>query len=274
MIKTIQVTDMHLVKPGETFFELDPLARFSAAVDDINRCHADARLCVLTGDLVEDHDAATYKALRATVSRLSMPVRAIPGNHDRRDLLVATLDQAEQDEHGFMQSALQTEEGVFLFLDTVDAGAHSGVYCDRRIDWLRAQLDRAQGAPIRIFMHHPPFAIGLRHLDGYAMVDGDGFGQVLDAYDVRHIFFGHVHRAVSGSWRGISFSGLPSTNHQCLLDLSDNVSGVCTLEPPAYGIVLIDGDRTVVHTHQYLDRSPRYAYFPGENGEEQIRRLE
>jgi len=37
---------------------------------------------------------------------------------------------------------------------------------------------------------------------------------------IRHLFFGHVHRPIAGSWLGIPFSTLRGTNHQVCFDLS------------------------------------------------------
>ena len=41
-------------------------------------------------------------------------------------------------------------------------------------------------------------------------------GEVLSTHDnVRHLFFGHVHRSIADSWQRIPYSTLRSTNHQC-----------------------------------------------------------
>ena len=89
--------------------------------------------------------------------------------------------------------------------------------------------------------------------------DPEPFAAVVAAFrghaDIRHIFFGHVHRPVSGSWRGIAFSALPSTAHQVALDF-ETVSPVPkTREPPAYGTILIEPAQTLVHICAYLDSS-------------------
>ena len=72
---------------------------------------------------------------------------------------------------------------------------------------------------------------------------------------IRHIFFGHVHRPVSGSWRGIAFSALPSTVHQVALDLETVTPVPKTKEPPAYGVILIEPERTLVHVQRFSYRS-------------------
>ena len=262
-MKILQVSDSHLTLPGDTIFGSDPHRKLAAAIEDINRNHADADLCVFTGDLVDNSHPRTYELVRDTISALSTPFRIIPGNHDDRGALLRWFPDIAIDGNGFLQSILKTPAGSLLFLDTVDEGVHSGIYCERRMAWLKAALDRNAGEAVYIFMHHPPFHIGLKHLDGYVMAGGDAFGELLDGYpNVRHIFLGHVHRPVTGSWRRIPFSALKSTNHQAFLDLRGGDLNICTLEPPSYAVILLDDQRTIVHFHDFLDRSPKYAFYP------------
>lgn len=51
--------------------------------------------------------------------------------------------------------------------------------------------------------------------------------------NVRHIFAGHAHRPIAGSWRGIPISVLRGTNHQSALEFSP-VKLAVTHEPSAY----------------------------------------
>jgi 3',5'-cyclic AMP phosphodiesterase CpdA len=103
-------------------------------------------------------------------------------------------------------------------------------------------------------MHHPPLAVGIPSMDQYALRDAAGLWALLAPHRarLRHIFVGHLHRPLGGSWRGIPFSGTSSPNHQVALDLATtgpNVPG-CR-EPAGYAVILIDDERVVVH-HQTL----------------------
>lgn len=86
------------------------------------------------------------------------------------------------------------------------------------------------------------------------MLDPAHFLSALEGHEsrVRHLFFGHIHRPISGSWRGISFSTLRGTNHQVALDLKTTRLIRGSHEPPQYGVVFMDQERVVVHTHDYL----------------------
>ena len=104
-------------------------------------------------------------------------------------------------------------------------------------------------------MHHPPFYIGHDLMDLIKLDDAEGFAELLAGRNIRHIFFGHAHRPISGQWRGIPFSALPSLAHQLPLK-GDSVETVYSDEPPMYAAVLIEADRTIVHADAFLNRAP------------------
>jgi 3',5'-cyclic AMP phosphodiesterase CpdA len=223
-------------------------------LDDIARHHADAAFCVISGDLANDRDPLAYRWLAARLR--DFPLRAIlmTGNHDERATMRAELAGLMDDGNGFVQGVLETAEGPFLFLDThKDPTITSGEYCERRRAWLRARLNETRGRPVRIFMHHPPFDIGVPRMDRIRLEEAEAFGALLEGHDIRHIFFGHVHRPVYVNWRGIPCTALPGTAHQIPLD---DASGAFTIEPAMYAVVLIEGDRTVVDMDAPLDRRP------------------
>ena len=88
------------------------------------------------------------------------------------------------------------------------------------------------------------------------------------AKNLRHFFFGHVHRPLSGCWRGLPFSAQRSLVHQVPLDFNQRRSVPYDHDPPHYAVILIDDDQVVVHHHEFLeDRrlpagTPRYAPAP------------
>lgn len=110
-------------------------------------------------------------------------------------------------------------------------------------------------------MHHPPFKVGIKAMDKIMMQDVEAFHDVLAPHKsrLRHLFFGHLHRAVSGNWRGISYSCLRGLNHQVALDLEASANDIAgSFEPPTYGVVLLDADTVVVHLHDFADKSARF----------------
>ncbi len=257
-MKLIQVSDLHFVAPGLRLFGLDPRARLAAAIADINEHHGDAELCLFTGDLADHGAPEAYQALRETLAALRVPYRLTLGNHDDRDNFQSAFPEAPRDEHGFVQTVVTTGAGDIILLDTHEPGRASGSFCAKRQAWLKARLAEAAGRPIYLFMHHPPLDIGIPALDRIGLFDKQGFAEAVSgartgAAGIRHIFFGHVHRPVSGSWRGIPYAGLRSLVHQVQLDLATERLLSYDHTPPAYNVILLDGEDTVVHHHAFLD---------------------
>ncbi len=255
-MKFIHLTDTHLVPPGEQIYGLDPYQRLEACVENINAHHGDADCCIVTGDLADRGEAAAYQGLRTVLERLAMPWHLLLGNHDNRMVFREHFPEAPVDADGFVQRVLSKPRGRFIFLDTLDEGSHAGAFCAARGAWLRAQLDAAGDHPVYLFMHHPPFEIGIPSLDRISLLDPAHFiAAIQECQTIRHLFFGHVHRPVSGSWRGIPFSTLRATAHQVAFDFETVEPVPKSHEPPAYGVVFLHDDRVIVHSHDYLDRT-------------------
>jgi hypothetical protein len=94
-------------------------------------------------------------------------------------------------------------------------------------------------------------------MDRIKLEEPDAFADVLSSHgDIRHIFFGHVHRAAYVNWRGIPCTSLPGTNHQVPLKRESIGGTPYSIEPPMYGVVLIEKGQTTVHFEACLDRAP------------------
>jgi 3',5'-cyclic-AMP phosphodiesterase len=259
-MKFLQVSDIHMVPEGEVLYGLDPAKRLMACIDDINRHHADAELVVITGDLAHTGDPRAYARLRGLLAALAVPYKLLIGNHDNRERFKQAFPEAERNGDGFVQFGVDTRCGRFVCLDTNASGEHFGMLCDKRLAWLSAELARHKGKPIYVFMHHPPFHVGLKKMDTISLREGEALGTLLDAAgSVRHLFFGHLHRSLSGSWRGIPFANLPSTNHQVALDfiLEDDVPG--SHEAPAYSVIFAEPRTTLVHLRAFLDDTATFV---------------
>ena len=265
-MKFIHLTDTHVIGRDRTLYGGNPARRLRAAVDSINVEHGDAAFAVVTGDMTHWGDADAYAAFKAEVGRLAMPVRLMVGNHDDTAAFAEAFPDAPRDPAGFVQSTLETPFGACLFLDTKRPGTHAGAYCEARRAWLAETLAATEG-PLLLFMHHPPFRVGIRPMDDIMMLDAEPFHDVIASHKarIRHLFFGHVHRAIFGNWRGVSFSCMRGLNHQVALDLTGDPGSIPgDFANPAYGVVLLDDDCVVVHLHDFMDRSPRYPLFAPE----------
>lgn len=260
MLKFIHLTDTHIIGGGRLLYGSAPAAQLRAAVNSINAEHGDAAFVIHTGDLTHWGDAEAYDAFAAEIARLAMPIKLMAGNHDAGTAFRAAFPDQPVDENGFAQQVFDTAEGRFVLLDTRADGRHSGHLCAARLDWLGRAMEGA--GDLFLFMHHPPFAVGIEAMDQIMLEDAEAFHDVIAPHKprIRHLFFGHLHRAVFGNWRGVSWSCMRGTNHQVGLDLDGREPGIAgNLVPAAYGVALADKDRVVVHMHDFADLSPTFT---------------
>ena len=250
----LHFTDAHVPPPGETVLGGDPAPGLAAALADAAarfkpRGRLPAGFAVLTGDLVRDGEPAAYLRLRAMLDGLPWPVHLMLGNHDRRDAFRAAFPAAPRDGSGFVQQALSTPAGTCLLLDTHAPGRAGGELCPRRLAWLASRLAEGTG-PVLLFLHHPPFPVGIPAMDGIALADPGGLWSVLEPHRarVRHLFHGHLHRPVAGSWRGIPFSSVRGTAFGLAIDDKTGTPAVSHKDAPTYALVRADGGNLVVHT--------------------------
>jgi Icc protein len=258
-MKFIHVTDTHLVPPGDMLCALEPSQRLAKVIECVNQMDDDADFMVLTGDLSYHGMEPAYRTLRDILEPLDMPCHLMIGNHDDRESFKRIFPETPTDPDGFVQYTVETEHGAFIMLDSVEHEQSHGTLCEKRLAWLESQLQKYADQPIYIFLHHPPFPVGIGSLDDCMLQDPAPLGRLLQQHgDVRHLFYGHVHRAIAGSWRGIPATTLPGTNHQVGLYLGPEPDMLGSHEPPAYGVCLIEKESVVIHMRHFLDESPRF----------------
>lgn len=237
----------------------DPCERLVQAVQSINTEHGDAACVIVTDDMTHWGDPAANARFAGHIIKLKMPVHLMVGNHDYTPSQMQTFPDVQRDAHGFVQTAFETSFGRFPLLESKAEGTHAGAYCEARRAWLVHQL-KVPG-PVFLLVHHPPFKVGIKAMDAIMMQDAEPFHEVTAPHKarIRHLLFGHVHRAIRGNWRGISYSCMRGLNHQVALDL-DAPAGRTQgyFESPAYGEVLHDQDQLTVHMHDFKDRTQRF----------------
>jgi len=258
-MKFIHLTDTHFVPKGKRLYGRDPRQTLEKAVADINANHGDAELVVITGDLTHWGEAEAFESLREALHPLRPPLKLLVGNHDDRALFSRSFPDQPTDANGFVQSTQNTAAGQFVFLDTMLDGTHAGHFCDARQRWLADALETSTD-DLFLFMHHPPFLTGLPAADRIGLKDADAFRCVIEPFKhrIRHLFCGHVHRPIAGSWLGIPVTTLRALNHQLWFDMTEEDELRGSFEPPAYCVVLVDAERVVVHYHDFLDDSPKF----------------
>jgi len=256
MYKIIQITDPHVSRPGQELWGLNPFERLEAALKDIAAFHSDAEACIISGDLTDSASPEALQWLKDSLARFPIPTHLMIGNHDIRSVFFDVFQAYPKDENGFLQYSFEVAEDRFLCLDTKkNDPVSAGQYCEKRISWLENELSKTH-QDVYIFMHHPPFEVGVPYMDRIKLDEAEAFGRLVSNYkNVRHIFFGHVHRPVFLSWQGITCSACPGINHQIPL-VAEAVSTKCSVEPPMYAVIEIGHGNIRVNLDAFLDRYP------------------
>jgi 3',5'-cyclic AMP phosphodiesterase CpdA len=255
------MSDTHLVADGRGHYASDPAYKLQKAIQSINKYHKDADFVVITGDLIDQGDSATYRDLKEILNDLTMPYYLIIGNHDNRENYMKVF--ADRFEYDVFAHQSKVHDGkLFLFLDTKFGDLDGGGFCESRLKWLDAKLSLNESLPAYLFMHHPPFTIYHQQMDTIGFEPKQAFWDIIKKTNtVKHIFFGHAHLLVSGVYEGVAYSSTRSTNHQIALLPKDKSLYFNSKEQPTYAIVHITSHQTNYISHEYLNEEDIYPSF-------------
>ena len=236
----IQITDLHFVPGDKPLYGTSPKQRLADGVSLIRRDHGDVDCVLATGDLTHYGEKAAYETLKEVLAPLEMPVHLMMGNHDSRAPFRAVFPDAPVIEGGFIQFTVDTGDANVVCLDSlVDIpGDHAGRLCETRLAWLDKELDALPSdVPFVLAVHHPPFDLGIPHMDEIRLLDGEALWEVLQKRKPDQMIFGHVHRPISGHWRGIPFYLQRGFNHQVYLDFTSVEDVRFVDEAPEFSII-------------------------------------
>lgn len=249
-VKFIHISDTHITTPGHKLHNNDPREKLKVCIDEIKRVYTDIAFLIITGDVIHDNDPECFSFIKETLSELSIPWWIVLGNHDSKYALYTAIPDYPQDPNGFVQFTIETPAGPCIILDTVNEGQIVGGFCEKRLNWFSSQLE-ILSEPALLFLHHPPFMVGLPAVDPFSLSaeSTEQFLNILKPHKekIRHMFMGHLHRPVHGSWYGIPFSSVPSITHQLELNFYESKPVIGHMEPSCYHVVLVGENQVVVH---------------------------
>lgn len=260
-----QLSDFHARPHGRPAYGIvDTNAAIESAVDAVLALDPAPDCVLVTGDLADCGLAEEYAIVRAALRRLPMPVYVLPGNHDRREAFVEALgaDYAYLPKAGFLHYTVEDFPVRLIGLDTVIAGEDGGEICAEREAWLAERLREGQGRPTLIFMHHPPFAVGVDGMDVIPCRVSEHFaGLVADHPEIERVLCGHYHRPIQRRFAGTIGYVAPGTAHQVALDLRPGTENQFIMEPPAFAVHAWRPETGIVsHLQPIGDYGPRRPF--------------
>ncbi|WP_019572124.1 MULTISPECIES: phosphodiesterase [unclassified Thioalkalivibrio] len=209
MQRLIQISDTHLGRdPGPIRAGYpDSDTQLARILDALPREPA-ADVLLLSGDLAEDPEPATYARLTKRLRARHESMLALAGNHDDSQTLRAALEPGTCQVHGERMLGPWKLVGLDSSTPGEAAGRLDAAECERLERSLSADPDR----PTIVALHHPPVAIGSAWMDRLGLLDPDALFTVLDRHpQVRACLFGHIHQDFRVRRGTVEFLGCPST---------------------------------------------------------------
>ncbi|HEY8517392.1 MAG TPA: metallophosphoesterase [Candidatus Binatia bacterium] len=192
------------------------------AVADINASAVD--FVVIKGDIADQGRREQFEIAREIFARFAMPWHALLGNHDHYALLDGEeIDGCELLGQPRAPRTLDVAGWRLVLVDTVEPGAHHGVFPDARLRWLAEQLEESRelGLPTLLFMHHQPVppAFADRFPNSIGIVPAHStrlFELIARNPQVKAVLIGHTHR--NRVRREPSAGGVPFVEVSCVKD--------------------------------------------------------
>jgi 3',5'-cyclic AMP phosphodiesterase CpdA len=273
----VQLTDLHVRPHGVPAYRVVETNLLTArALRAVMRLDIRPDVILITGDLTDCGLQTEYHELAALL-RDNLPpgapaVYAIPGNHDRREAMMAHLPGTRHND-GFVQYVVEDLPVRIIMLDTVAPGFGHGELCPRRLDWLDATLGAAPGRPTVVAMHHPPFACGIAHMDAINLRQSDAFAAIIARHpQVERILCGHHHRPITARVAHTIAQIGPSVAHQVEFALASNAPSAFVMEPAAFMVHRWSTETSMVSHLAYVEPFPGpYPFlsepdYPGRGG--------
>lgn len=217
MTQLIQITDTHIVAPGEVLYgTIDSALHLRQTVHKINRMRPLPDAVVFTGDLVEKADEASYGHFIELISALSMPTWVIPGNHDDPGMMLEVFSSTSYFpvNHPSYQYAIEDLPFRILALNSHCPGTEMPEFNQQKLSWLEDQLKRSN-KPALIAIHHPPMTTGIELIDMGGSEWFQGLKTVLTKHQqVGLLICGHCHTDLSGRIGQVPVYMAPANSHQ------------------------------------------------------------
>ena len=205
MARLLQLSDLHMVAPGERVSNvLDTPRLLRTAIDtllDWMDAIGPIDAVLVTGDISDDGSQESYAAAWAELSRLAIRLLAIPGNHDRRSPLRSIFaDLPGMAGDGPIDWQYDIGNTRIVGLDTLVEGQSGGRLRPESLDFLGKSIETATQDSMIVALHHPPLRTGIRFMDAIGLENADDLVSVIAPCSKSiQVIAGHVHGVYHGS---------------------------------------------------------------------------
>jgi 3',5'-cyclic-AMP phosphodiesterase len=246
-----QVSDLHVKRPGELAYgRVDTAAAARRLVAALEAFAPRPDIVVISGDLVDGGTAEEYAHLLELLAPLTIPLLVTPGNHDSREPMRAAFPAQAFERDAALNQIRRVKGCDIVLLDSSVPGKPHGELDGATLAWLERQLAGGD-VPALLFLHHPPFAMGVTHMDRQNLLNAGELAEIVRRHTrVQIVAAGHCHRAVIHRFAGITATICPAPSHTVALDLDESLPPSFAIEPPAFHLHVWFGSELGLVTHQ------------------------
>lgn len=197
-MQIVQISDSHLSRDKP-----ERAAELASCIQYINSLQSQPDAVIHTGDVAHNGLSEEYQEARSILDELAAPYFVLVGNRDDRANLIKTFADSAHLRPGmeFVQYAVEDFAVRLIVLDSMSE-TNKGSLCAARLQQVDDLLAADPSRPAAVFIHHPPFEVGVGPEPRHYQVWGEA--QQLIVTIGRHeqvcgVFCGHVHRAFETS---------------------------------------------------------------------------
>ena len=251
MTAILQITDTHIVPDGNLVSgrleTSDALARLVERITSIGHQIGPIDAVLVSGDVSDDGSAESYARFKSLMAPLHLPIHVIPGNHDSRETMRAAFaDQLPVS--GPLNWCRKVGNVQLIGLDTLVEGHGYGTLAPETLVFLKDALSNADGSPVLLALHHPPFQSGIDFMDDIGLTNQSDLRDAIANHSGElRLVCGHIHCMVVTNIAGHIAMSAPSPCSTFASDFrGDAPAGYHTLE-----------DGCMLHRHDDSFRSVR-----------------
>ncbi|PKF79228.1 3',5'-cyclic-AMP phosphodiesterase [Vibrio sp. vnigr-6D03] len=209
-IRLLQITDTHLFEPEDgCLLSVNTQDSFHAVVNTVISRKLEFEAILATGDISQDHTAASYQKFEEGIAPLKKPCFWLPGNHDFKPGMhsIFPSTQIKTTSHVVLNNKWQ-----IILLDSQVEGVPHGRLSQEQLDLLESKLTEFPDHRTIVLLHHHPVLVGSHWLDQHTLKDADDFWSVLSHHqNVEAVLCGHVHQDFDVMYQGVRVVATPST---------------------------------------------------------------
>jgi Icc protein len=203
-INFVHLTDLHISAPeaNDTTLMSDTTATLDTIIAAIQAIEPRPEFVVVSGDLTNRGDVASYRLLKEMMAGVDVPVVYALGNHDTRPgFYEGMLGRSDSSEAPYCHDQLIA--GVHLIvLDSSVRGRIGGALSPDQFTFLEGALARHADTPKIVVVHHAP-ALDEGNWETLTSADTERLAAMLKGRNVAGILTGHIHHDRVSHWHGI-----------------------------------------------------------------------